>query len=335
MNGLLFIDDEEGVRRSVARAFRKGPYTVFTAEGGEEGIAFIRENTSGIVMVISDYKMPGLNGLETLSIIGSISPEVTRVILTGYASMETAIQATNEGIDGFLTKPFDNLELRAKVHEINVRKRLRQFVPAQIYREINSSPDALRPRYDEATILFSDIRGFTRMSQNVPPEVIATYLNDHYFGPMGEIAHEFQGMVDKHIGDSIMLVFGTPVSREDDAVRAVLAAVEMQKKAREIDAWLVQQDGLRQKIGIGISTGNVFSGVLGSLRKKEFTSIGMAVNIAARLQNLAGEGEILISESTFYTISDQKLAETIQFEKLPPVLVKGVEKPIIVYRVRG
>ena len=106
--------------------------------------------------------MPGLDGLETLSIIGSINPEITRIILTGYATMEAAIIATHEGIDGFLTKPFDNIELRAKIHEINVRKHLKQFVSEQVYKEIEASPVALTPRFHEVSILFSDIRGFTQ-----------------------------------------------------------------------------------------------------------------------------------------------------------------------------
>ena len=100
MNKLLFIDDEEGIRRSVVRALKREAYETHTAENGESGITFVKKNSTEIATVISDYKMPGLDGLETLGIIGSMNPEITRIILTGYATMETAIQATNEGIDG-------------------------------------------------------------------------------------------------------------------------------------------------------------------------------------------------------------------------------------------
>ncbi len=99
--------------------------------------------------------------------------------------MEAAIMATHEGIDSFLTKPFDNIELRAKIHEINARKHLKQFVSEQVYKEIEASPVALTPRFHEVSILFSDIRGFTKMSQEVAPEAIAAFLNDSYFSPMG------------------------------------------------------------------------------------------------------------------------------------------------------
>jgi adenylate cyclase len=186
----------------------------------------------------------------------------------------------------------------------------------------------LAPRIQEATILFSDIRGFTRMSQGVDPEVLVNFLNHHYFTPMGEIAYKHNGTVDKHMGDGMMVVFGTPVVHANDAVRAVRAAIEMQRQACEIDAYLRQRNGLRLHTGIGISTGMVFSGVLGSLRKKEFSSIGEAVNIAARLQGLAQGGEILISASTH-----GQVGAAINSEALAPVRVKGIDAPITVYRV--
>ncbi len=329
MSGLLFIDDEEGVRRSIQRALKKEPYKTYLASNGEQGVDLIKENINQISTVISDYKMPGLDGLETLSMIGSLNPEITRIILTGYATMKAAIQATNNGIDGFLTKPFDNMELRAKIHEISVRKYLKQFIPEQVYREIDNSPTALKPKFHEVTILFSDIRNFTGMSQNIRPEELVEFLNNDYFTPMGEIAFEHNGTMDKHMGDGMMVVFGSPISCADDTLRAVSAAVAMQEKAKEIDQRLCLKTGLRLKVGIGICTGNVFSGILGSLRKKEFTSIGMPVNIAARLQALAKGGEILIASNTY-----QKLNGIIQADVLPKVLVKGLDQPITVYKVR-
>jgi adenylate cyclase len=330
MNGLLFIDDEEGIRRSIVRALGKEYYEVFTASDGNSGIEMLKKHVERISTVISDFRMPGIDGLQTLMAVYKLNPEITRIILTGYASVETAIEATNQGIDGFLTKPFDNNELRAKIHDISVRKYLRQFVPDSVFQEMNSSAGILKPRYHEVSILFSDIRGFTRMSRDIPPEMLAHYLNDYFFTPMGEIAHTFHGTVDKHIGDSMMVVYGVPISHEDDPAMAVRSAVAMQAKAREVNEGLSQKNGFRLTLGIGISTGKVFSGVLGSVRKKEFTSIGMAVNIAARLQGLAREGEVLITEDTLARLPDK-----INVRPLEPVLVKGVDKPIRIYRVQS
>jgi adenylate cyclase len=160
----------------------------------------------------------------------------------------------------------------------------------------------LQPTYHEATVLFADIRNFTEMSTGASPEKIAGFLNERFFVPMGEIAFAFNGTVDKHIGDSMMVVFGAPVAQAQDPEKAVHAAIAMQRHAKEIDERLQRENGFRLNIGIGIATGEVFSGVLGSLRKKEFTSVGMAVNIASRLQDMAAGGEILISEATYSKI---------------------------------
>ncbi len=327
MKGLLFIDDEEGIRRSLVRALKHESYNTYTAENGESGIRFIDNRFAEIDFVISDYKMPGIDGLEALAVIGKMSPDITRVILTGYATVEAAIKATNEGIDGFLTKPFDNREIRAKIHEITVRKRLKQFVSEPVFHELTDSVAALRPRFHEVTILFSDIRDFTRMTCGAEPQVIAEFLNNLYFTPMGEIICRHNGTMDKHIGDSIMAVFGAPISHPDDPLQAVKTAVAIQEKAGQINEGL-SNNCLRLNIGIGISTGMVFSGVLGSIRKKEFSSIGMAVNVASRLQDLAKAGEILISKNTL-----DKVAEKIKYEAAAPVIIKGTEEPVSIYKV--
>jgi adenylate cyclase len=326
--GLLIIDDEEGVRRSILRALKKEPYETYVSTCGEEGISFIKQNIKSVSTVISDYKMPGLDGLATLLSIGEINPSITRIILTGYATMEAAIAATNHRIDGFLTKPFDNLELKIKIHEIAVKKHLRQFVSEQIYHKIVTSSGILHPSTSEVSVLFSDIRNFTEIIQNASPVAIAEFLNNNYFTPMGEIAFEFNGTLDKHIGDAIMVLFGTPVSYPDDADRAVKSAIQMQKEAEKINGTLERKNDFCLSIGVGISTGKVFSGILGSLRKKEYTSVGMPVNIASRLQHLAEPGEILICERTF-----EKLTGSYDTTKRNPVYVKGVSEPIQIYQV--
>ena len=328
MKGLLIIDDDEGIRRSITRALKKEPYDTFVCSCGEEGIDFIKENGKGISTVISDYKMPGLDGLETLFSIGEINPSITRIILTGYATMEAAISATNNRIDGFLTKPFDNRELILKINEIGVKKHLKQFVSEQIYLQLVRSAGVLQPRTEEVSVLFSDIRNFTEIIQNASPLEIAAFLNDDYFSPMGEIAFQHNGTLDKHIGDAIMVLFGSPFSYPDDAVRAVESAVRMQIEAARINQRLKGKNGFRLAIGIGISTGTVFTGILGSPRKKEYTAVGMPVNVAARLQHLAEPGEILVCERTY-----EKLSGRFQTQSLGPVSLKGVGDPIPVFKI--
>ena len=331
MTGLLFIDDEEGVRRSLERALKKESYTINTAPDGKQAIELFWKHRSEIDVVISDFKMPGPDGLETLAVIGSINPEVTRILLTGYATMESAIRATNEGLDGFLTKPFDNVELRNRIREIMVKKRLRQFVSSQIYDEIKNNPIVMLPKKQQITILFCDIRNFTNMSQKAPPEEIARFLNDYYFVPLGEIAYHYNGTVDKHIGDCMMVIYGAPVSHDDDIIRAIQTALKMQETSQSIGQELQRINGFKLNIGIGICTGEVVTGVFGSLRKREYTAFGMAVNMAARLEKMASTGEILVNETTYLGASEQVVAEKMD----SAVTVKGLDEPVAVYRVLG
>lgn len=160
------------------------------------------------------------------------------------------------------------------------------------------------------------------------PEEIAEFLNVHYFVPMGEIVYANQGTTDKWIGDSIMAVFGAFHFLEHHAVLAVKTAIAMQHKAEYINRQLAANSSFHLKIGIGISSGRVFSGILGSLRKKEFTSIGMPVNLASRLQSIAKSGEILISRST-----REALNGSIPVQELESIPIKGFDEPVEVFRV--
>jgi adenylate cyclase len=302
---------------------------VLLAENGEQAIRIIGDNGRSIETVISDYKMPGIDGLQTLMEIGRINPEITRIMLTGYATMESAIEAVNAGIDGFLTKPFENSELKAKVREYNLKKRLKQFVSEQILKELQRGAKNILPRRQVASVLFTDIRGFSKLAETMEPEALAVMLNERYFSPLDNIIFEFDGTLDKHIGDSIMGVFGAPVAYEDDALRAVMGALRMKEEMIKLN----DQEGVsntKLSIGIGISTGEVMAGLFGSLRKKEYTVFGSPVNIASRLERIAKAEQILICGETYRQVHDRIRAEKID---APPL--KGIERRLDVYSVLG
>jgi adenylate cyclase len=326
MNGLLVVDDEEGVRRAVQKALGRENYEVFLAPNGNEAIAIVKDHPAEIAICISDFKMPGLDGLQTLAAIGSINPDITRIMLTGYATLEGAIAATNEGIDGFLTKPFDNVELRAKVREYFVRKRLKQFVSAQVLQQLQTNPSHLTPRKQIATLLFVDIRGFTALTEKHDPQEWALFLSDNYFSPLGEIVFQNNGTLDKHIGDGIMAIYGAPIANDDDALRAVRSAVEMRAKMQEINARC--QPDYQLPIAIGVHSGEVVVGMFGSARKREYTALGHTVNVAARLEQMAAPNQILISPQTYELVQAQ-----VKVARLEPVMVKGIAEPMQVYNV--
>ena len=204
MIGLMIVDDEEGVRRSLRKVLEQDGYDILLAENGQQAIQMVQQNREPIEIVISDFKMPGMDGLETLIEVGKINPEITRIMLTGYATMESAIESVNAGIDGFLTKPFENIELRAKVREYNVKKRLKQFVSEQVLMELQKDVRIMIPRKQVVTVLFTDIRGFSGLSERMTVDELSQMLNLHYFSPLDNIIFEYNGTLDKHIGDSIM-----------------------------------------------------------------------------------------------------------------------------------
>ncbi|MEA2014907.1 MAG: adenylate/guanylate cyclase domain-containing protein [Thermodesulfobacteriota bacterium] len=329
MTGLLVVDDEEGVRRSLKKVLEKDGYEVSLAEDGNSAVDIVKKDPCMIEVVISDYKMPGIDGLETLIEIGKINPEVTRIMLTGYATMESAIESVNEGIDGFITKPFLNIELRAKVREYNIRKRLKQFVSEQVFSEMWKEGAHIVSRKQKATVLFSDIRGFTELSERLGVEEICETLNMRYFSPMDTIICKHNGTLDKHVGDSIMGVFGAPLTFEDDAVRAVTCAIDMMAEIDRINSD-IHETARKIYIGIGISTGEIMSGIFGSSRKKEYTVMGPAVNVASRLEKLARAGQILACGDTC-----SEVKEIVQAENMRPVMLKGVDRKIDIYNIVG
>ncbi|MCK9229776.1 MAG: response regulator [Syntrophales bacterium] len=327
MTGLVIADDEEGVRRSLKRVLEKEGYAVFLAENGERAIDIVRDHTRAIDVIISDLRMPGKDGLQTLIEAGRLNPDMTRIMLTGYATMETAIDALNEGIDGFLMKPFSNSELRVKVREYTVKKRLRQFVSEQVYAKMQKGLEWMKIRRCEATVLFCDIRGFSRMSEQLTQDELSTLLNVDYFTPLDNIICDSGGMLDKHIGDSIMAVFGLLLSDGNPAATAVTCARKMMERMAE-DRRVKTDGSLPIRIGIGISSGEVLAGLFGSTRKKEYTVFGSPVNIAARLESAAKSGEILVCEATRRAIGN--LVTARKRESPTP---RGIQGPMDIFEI--
>lgn len=176
-------------------------------------------------------------------------------------------------------------------------------------------------------VLFSDIRGFTSISERMSPDEIATLLTD-YFTEMVEVVFEHGGTLDKFMGDALMALWGAPLAHDDDADRAVRAAMAMQRKLSRLNAVWREQGRPSLSIGVGINLGEVFAGNIGSARRLEYTVIGDAVNTAARLCSEAGPGEILIAEPLFAAL---RLRPPVS--ALTPVPLRGKTQPVAVYSV--
>ena len=178
-----------------------------------------------------------------------------------------------------------------------------------------------------AVVLFSDIRGFTSLSERMSPDEIASLLTD-YFTEMVEIVFLYGGTLDKFMGDALMALWGAPIARTDDTDRAVRAAIAMQQVLARLNELWRLQGRPELSVGIGINSGEVFAGNIGSARRLEYTVIGDAVNTAARLCSEAGPGEILIAEPLYAA-----LRRPPPVSALTPWPLRGKARPVPVYRV--
>ncbi|MFC1462531.1 CHASE2 domain-containing protein [Verrucomicrobiota bacterium] len=208
---------------------------------------------------------------------------------------------------------------------------IQRYVSGNILQKVYEDPDLLKIGgvRQELTIFFSDCRGFTSLCDRTEPEFIVGILNE-YLKEMIRIVHEFGGTLDKIRGDGFMAFFGNPVPQEDHALRAVRMAIAMQAAVSKMqESWTDQGlEGLA--VGMGINTGWVTVGNIGSERHSEYTVVGNNVNLAARVESVSKGGQILLTRRTYSLVRDR-----IEARALEPVKLKGIPEPVQVYEVTG
>jgi adenylate cyclase len=228
-----------------------------------------------------------------------------------------------------------DLESSKKLSEEQLRERKKlegifsKYVSPSVVDQLLSDPDMqmLGGKKQKITLLFTDIRGFTSMAEQMSPEEIVGLLNE-YFSQMSELILTYQGTLDKFMGDAIMALYGAPIIKMDDSLRAVTTAVEMQKVVNQINESRAAEGLQTIAMGIGLNTGECIVGNIGSEKRLEYTAIGDSVNIASRLCSAAKGGQILISESTYL-----EMAEMIDVKVLDPINVKGKADALKIYEV--
>ena len=232
---------------------------------------------------------------------------------------------------GLTAVAIENSQLSERIRrEALVRSNFERYFSPNIAQVISQQQDAGRLPSEKrpVVVFFSDIRGFTPMSETMSPDEIAKLLTE-YFTEMVDKVFEHGGTLDKFMGDAIMALWGAPIAHADDADRAVQCALAQLTELEKLNTKWKQEGRTEVQIGIAINFGEVFAGNIGSDRRLEYTVIGDAVNTAYRLCGKAGPNEILISEP-FY----QQLKQKPPVETLEPIQVKGKTKKIPVYRVK-
>lgn len=220
----------------------------------------------------------------------------------------------------------EDLEVKEKIKDSFGR-----YVTPEIVDIILANPESqwMKGATVEASVLFVDIRGFTALSENKTPEVIVDLLND-YLTRVTDSVIKHGGHVNKFVGDEAMAVFGAPAANPDHALAAVRAALEIQDEIAELNLQK-KMDGMKIGVGVGINSGEMLSGNLGSQKRMEYTVIGDNVNIASRLTKVAKAGEILISKKTFDAIGDKE--SELRFEPRGKAPVKGRRAHVTIYSV--
>lgn len=214
--------------------------------------------------------------------------------------------------------------------EIVTRERFARLVSPNIAERIASGALKIEKGgslVKECTVFNSDIRGFTRMSEGTEAPVIVEMLND-YFELMVESMFHFEGTLDKFMGDGIMGMWGAPVQHPDDALRCVRCALDQMERLGRFNRQRVEKDQPPIAVGIGIHTGELVAGYVGSSRALSYTVIGDTVNTSARLCGIAEAGQIVVSESTY-----NRLGNRFEAEELPPAKLKGKERPLRLFNV--
>ena len=205
-----------------------------------------------------------------------------------------------------------------------------RFLPEYVVQQILENPDSFKLGgvNQTLTVLFADIRGFTRLSEHAPPERVVQLLNN-YFTAMSDVIFAHGGTLDKYLGDGLMALFGAPTASPEDACNAVSASVQMQRRMEDINAQL-RAEGLAEiAIGIGLHTGVATVGYIGSERRSEYTAIGDTVNLAARLEQNALPGQIILSDATARAAEGAGCG----FHSRPPITVKNRVQPVPIFEV--
>ena len=257
-----------------------------------------------------------------------ITTEINMPFLT--ASQETIVNVSaapridvNGNIEGLVIAIEDISDVS------KVKNTFKRYVSKQVVDNLLEDETKLNLGGEEreVSILFTDIRGFTSMSENMEPEQVVMTLNE-YFSEMIDIVFKHNGTLDKIIGDELMVVFGAPLAAEDDTERALNTAVEMQNKIKELNNIRKQRGEDPVLVGAGINKGFVVSGNIGSRDMMDYTVIGDTVNLGSRLCSAAGPGEIIVSKEV---IKNQE--DNFSFEELKPIMVKGKKDKINIFKV--
>jgi len=351
-HSILVVDDNLDLRTYVSDIIRSSGYQVHTARNGAEGFQIAQKISPSLI--VTDLMMPIVTGLEMIKMIRNEDKlkGTPIILLTAKVDEETRIEGTEYGADAYLAKPFNDRELLAEVRNLLALKEnerrvlelntyltesvLKRFLPPALVKKAATGDLTLdlRPEPRLITVLFSDIVGFTQLSNTLRSRRVAELLNE-YLEAMTKTVFDNGGTVDKFMGDAILALYGAPeeLTPNEQVRRAINTARAMHFSLGELNKrW--QNQGIFDADGhagvmfrCGIHQGTAVVGMFGSAERADYTAIGPSVNIASRLQSAALPGTILVSAAVADYLQDEEIT------KVSPLELKGVDETVLTFSV--
>ena len=342
---VLVVDDTDD-NLFLMRSLLEDTYAVLTAASGTEALA-MANSSSPPDLILLDIMMPDMDGYEVLRRLRQQSStlSIPVIFLTALSTIEEEQLGLDLGAVDYITKPISPPVLMARVQSHLERsnsarrlqalsEKLSRYLAPQVYQSLfeGSQTAEIHTKRKQLTVFFSDIKDFTESIARWQPEEITRLLNG-YFSEMSRIAADFGGTVDKFIGDGMVIFFGDPHSLgvKEDALQCIKMALAMQHSMSRLQTlWPGSTPGEPFRIRIGINTGFCDVGNFGSDLRMEYTIIGSEVNLAARLEQAAEAGSILISAQTYTLVQDD-----IDADPVLAINAKGFTRPIPAHSVRN
>jgi len=302
---ILAVDDESANRALLTKLLRSHAYDVLEARDGEAALAAAVEHRPDLVCL--DVMMPGLDGIQVCQRLRSDTQNagLAVLMLTALDRPDDIKRGLEAGANDFLSKPFNAVELSARIRSLLRTKALYdrladllgRYASDTVAAEVLRNPFAVELGGErcQVSILFVDIRGYVSLTERHTPEQALDLLN-RYLAIVTDAVESHGGTVADLLGDGVQAFFGAPITHVDDAQRAVRAALDMQSVVTRLE--IPSMPGVRLQTGIGITSGEVIAGNVGSERRMHYGVVGEPVNVAARLQAAAGPGQILVDEHT-------------------------------------
>jgi class 3 adenylate cyclase len=350
---ILVVDDTPANIASLAAILKEKGYQISVATNGKQALDVVARVQPDLILL--DVMMPEMDGFETCRRLKAAEQwrQIPVIFLTAKTETADLVQGFELGAVDYVAKPFNAHELLARVnthltvdelrrslaaknaelaraHEL-VRRAFGRYVSEEVAASILKSPEGLDLGGEEreVTILMSDLRGFTALAARLTPHQVIEFLN-LYLEAMVDVISRYEGTIDEIIGDAILVIFGAPLASEDHAAKAVACGLAMQLAMADVNQRLTAKGAAELEMGIGINTGRVIVGNIGSLRRTKYAAVGSNVNLAGRIESFTTGGQVLISENT-----REKIPAPLRIDGQYKVEPKGATHSLQLYEVGG